>query len=109
MKDTKQKRYMKKIYISRLTCEAIQKAVIEKRFTYKDIAKQVNSSTSTICRICTGKTKNIDLCLAQKIEKVLNVKISNALDDNEELIKIIENLEEENKLLKLLLIERWQL
>lgn len=96
-----------KVYLLQSTCETIRKAMEEKHLSYKEVAKLVDSSASTIFRICTGKTRSINLDLAQKIEISLDVLISNALDDSKELIKRIEELENENKLLKQLLIEKW--
>lgn len=96
-----------KIYLLQSTCESIRKAIEEKHLSYKEVAKLVDSSASTIHRICAGKTRIINLDLAQKIELTLDVLISNALDDNKALIKRIEELENENKQLKQLLIEKW--
>lgn len=99
---------MTKVRLSQCTCEMIYKVIKEKQLTYEDVAKLVDSSASTICRICRGKSKNINSDLIEKLEIMLNIRIDNVLDETTELIKRIESLEEENKLLKQLLIDKWK-
>lgn len=99
---------MKEAYLLPSTCDMIRKSIKERQLSYTDVAKLVDTSVSTISRVCTGKTKHVSLDLVQKLETTLGILIYDALDDNVALIKRIEELEQENKLLKQLLIEKWQ-
>ena len=97
-----------KIYIVESTYEMIHKAMKEKSLSYEDVAKEIGVSPTTVYRICVGETKSINTYIAQKLETVLDISITNAFDDTRDLIKRIEELERENKILKSLLTDKWR-
>lgn len=99
---------MKKIYLVESSCREIYNAIKVKHLRYKDVSELVGVSESFICRICRGQVRYISVDLAQKLETTLNILIYDASADTEVLIRRINELEKENKLLKQLLIEKWQ-
>ena len=99
---------MKEIYISKPTCEMINNAIERKQLSQKELAEKIGTSQSTMCRIRKGISTRIKFDVAKKLEIELDILISNAIDDQAELTNIILKLENENKILKQLLIEKWQ-
>lgn len=99
---------MEYIYISEDFITSIQSSVKEKGLSYSELSEVVGLPRSTVYRVCSGKTRKVKLDYVRKLEAFLDVKILDGLSDKEDLIKRIRALEEENKTLKKLLIEKWQ-
>ena len=94
---------MKTVYLNNHTCEMIQNAVREKGLSYRVIAEMTSSNEATMWRICTGKTKRPTIETVRKLEDVLGIRINDANEDSNESSKKINELENENKVLKQLL------
>lgn len=99
---------MNKIYLTNENRLSIINGLREKDISYKDLADKIGISTSTVCRMCTGSTKWINIKTAQSLENILDIYLYDIFSDPIVLIKEIENLVAENKMLKQLLIEKWK-
>ena len=99
---------MDKIYLTDENRQSIINGLHEKDMSYKELSDKIGISTSTVCRMCTGSTKWINIKTAQSLENILDIYLYDIFSDSIELIKEIENLVAENKILKQLLIEKWK-
>lgn len=88
---------MEKINISKEDGKNIRVELVKRNMNYKEIGELIGASSSTICRICNGKTKYISFETANKLKELLGVAIKDKYKILEERIK---KLEEENEQLK---------
>ena len=88
---------MERINISKEDGKNIRVELVKRNMNYKEIGELIGISSSTICRICNGKTKYISLETANKLKEFLGITIKDKYKILEEKLK---KLEEENEQLK---------
>ena len=99
-----------KLFINEGISNIIDNAIKQRGLPQKVVAEMVGVSESTISRVCNGKVRYLDIDIAKRLEEVLGISfvdLSLSSNDFDKLMKTIFKLQEENKLLKRLLVEKW--
>lgn len=99
---------MKRLYLTEEICETIKIARMKKGYTSKEFAQIIGKSPSAVSRVENFKCVYIPMEVVKRYENELNIILYNTTDNNNELIKKIHLLQEENRKLKELLIDKWK-
>jgi ribosome-binding protein aMBF1 (putative translation factor) len=100
---------MDKIYLTKEICNYIKTTRISKGIPSYTIAYMCGKNASWMSRVENFKCTYIRKEIAEKLETLLDIIIVNEyIGKNEKLLQKIKELKEENRMLKELLITKWQ-
>ena len=97
---------MEKIYLNEYLCTTIKEARKAMGMKGLTLAIMMDKETSWVSKIENYKIKSITRDDAKKLESILNIQVYNGT--NIELLEKINELMEENKRIKELLMKKWK-
>lgn len=97
---------MEKIYLNEFICKTIKMARVDKGMKSHTLADLVGKSPSSMSRLENNKATYISKEVAKKFEDILDISI--CATTNNELVQKLNELIQENRQLKELLMEKWK-
>ena len=97
---------MEKCYLTESICNIIKTTRQQMGMTSKELADLVGRGASWMCRVENYNASYIHPEEARKLEEILNISVFCPTD--KELLQKVNELLEENKRLKELLMEKWK-